>query len=152
MGDLRFDFLSEGQKECLRLYHDRWEIKEIARHVGISVVTVNQRLATARKHLGVSRSAEAARLLAEYEASSPALYSPPIYRPEILGEEPLSAPEQPHGDEQPSEFPWPFPTPGKPTNDLSFGGKLASAFIIAALIALTFGGSVAALSGLSELL
>lgn len=62
----RFDLLTEKQKECLRLFHARWEIKEIARHFGLSTVTVNQRLAAARNHLAVGRSSEAARMLAEY--------------------------------------------------------------------------------------
>lgn len=152
MEDLRFDSLSAGQKECLRLYHARWEIKEIARHVNRSAVTVNQRLALARKHLGVTRSAEAARLLAEYEAGAVGIYSPPIYRPEMVGTADIEVPIAPGGEELVGGFPWPFPTASKPTNDLNFGGKLAAALVLAALIVLTFGGAVAALSGLSELL
>jgi hypothetical protein len=149
MDAARFDRLSEGQKECLRLFHARWEIKDIARQIGRSPVTVNQRLAAARKHLGVDRSAEAARLLAEHENGT---YTPPPYVPDTI---PEAAPEQPSTQQEHEErhpaIPLPFPTAGRPNNDLSFGGKLAYSLLLAALIALVFGGGVAALSGLSDL-
>ena len=151
MSETNFTLLSEGQKECLRLFHERWEIKDIARHIGRSTVTVNQRLAAARKHLGVSRSSEAARLLAEHEGRAAGVYSPPIYVPEILGPSPLPSPNEWHGNDRQPGFPLPFPTRGRPINDFSFAGKLTYALILAALIILTFGGAVAALSGLSEL-
>jgi DNA-binding CsgD family transcriptional regulator len=145
MGDSRFERLTDGQKECLRLFHARWEVKDIARHIGRSPVTVNQRLAAARQHLGVNRSVEAARLLNEHEGG---LYDPPIYEPEIVAEpQPDGAPTL----ERTAGFPLPFPTRGRPRNDLTFAGKLVYSLVLSAIIALVFGGSIAALSGLSEL-
>lgn len=145
MGDNRFDLLTDGQKECLRLFHARWEVKDIARHIGRSPVTVHQRLALARQHLGVSRSVEAARLLFEHEGG---VYDPTIYDSAIVVET--------HSDDastldRTAGFPLPFPTQGRPRNDLTFAGKLAYSLVLSAIIALVFGGSIAALSGLSEL-
>lgn len=197
-----FERLTEGQKECLRLFHARFEVKDIARRIGRSPVTVHQRLAAARKHLGVDRSVEAARMLAEYEAiaESPAngsssnaavadaetstllsdrhveglstavdamnvgadlpspapadsrsMYSSPIYRPAMLGVAPTDPakviPERPSFH----SLLLPFPTRDRPVNDMSFGAKLTYVVVLAALIALVFGGMVAALTGLSEL-
>jgi len=145
MGDNRFDLLTDGQKECLRLFHARWEVKDIARHIGRSPVTVHQRLALARQHLGVSRSVEAARLLFEHEGS---VYDPTIYDPAIVAETPS---DDASTLDRTAGFPLPFPTQGRPRNDLTFAGKLAYSLVLSAIIALVFGGSIAALSGLSEL-
>ncbi len=59
--------LNERQKACLRLYYQGLEAKEIARELGISPNTVNQHFRDARRILGVARSVQAARLLAEAE-------------------------------------------------------------------------------------
>lgn len=59
--------LNERQKACLRLYYQGLEAKEIARELAISPNTVNQHLRDARRILGVARSVQAARLLAEAE-------------------------------------------------------------------------------------
>ncbi|MBW8910323.1 MAG: helix-turn-helix domain-containing protein [Sphingomonas sp.] len=59
--------LNERQKSCLRLYYQGLEAKEIARELGNSPNTVNQHLRDARRILGVARSVQAARLLAEAE-------------------------------------------------------------------------------------
>lgn len=202
MDAIGFERLTEGQKECLRLFHARFEVKDIARRIGRSPVTVHQRLAAARKHLGVDRSVEAARLLAEYEARTETssqgadssagiaeaeahptradlqaadrpqgvevleaskdlsasrasdagwLYSSPIYGSPMLGEAvpnpAKGAPERPGIQ----ALPLPFPTRDRPVNDMSFGLKLTYVVVLAALIALVFGGMVAALTGLSEL-
>lgn len=145
MEEKRFDRLTEGQKECLRLYHARWEVKDIARHIGRSPVTVHQRLAAARQHLGVARSVEAARLLFEYEGG---VYDRPIYREEIMAEQPSAGALAPPGT---SGFPVPFPTTGRPINDMTLAGKLTYSLVLAAVVILVFGGAIAALSGLSEL-
>lgn len=59
--------LNERQKQVLRLYYQGLEAKEIARELGITPNTVNQHLRDARRILGVGRSVQAARLLAEAE-------------------------------------------------------------------------------------
>lgn len=148
MSDTRFDRLTEGQKECLRLFHARWEIKDIARKIDRSTVTVNQRLASARRHLGVQRSSEAARLLADHEAGE---YTQPIYAPNTVPEAAITSSIALDAESGAFDFPMPFPTSGRPINDLSFVGKMAYALLLAAFIALIFGGAIAALSGLSTL-
>ena len=54
--------LSEREKETLRLLLQGYEAKSIAKHLGLSVHTVNERLRASRRKLEVSSSREAARL------------------------------------------------------------------------------------------
>lgn len=153
MDPSRFQRLSDGQRECLRLFYERHEIKEIARILGIAPVTVNQRLTAARRHLGVARSLDAARLLIAHEQEQ-GLYSPPIYRPALVEpavNEGPSPQQDEKGNRQPV-LPLPFPTQWRPRNELTLGAKLIYAVILAALIALIFGGGVATLAGLSQIL
>ncbi|MCD2323203.1 DUF4019 domain-containing protein [Sphingomonas sp. IC-56] len=63
--------LTEREKETLRLLLKGHDAKSIARDLGLSVHTINERLRDARRKLGVSSSREAARLLAEAEAGAP---------------------------------------------------------------------------------
>ena len=142
MGGEAFDRLSEGQKACLRLVYDHHEIKEISRALGIAPDTVKQRLQGARRLLGVSRSIDAARLLAEHEAAD-APYPPRVYPPgdipepaDLLPPDPVDRESQPAPTtehrvreslavyEPPllplrRGFGWPFPTVGRRANDLS---------------------------------
>lgn len=60
--------LSEKEKETLRLIVRGHDAKSTARHLGLSVHTVNERLRDARRKLSVSSSREAARLLFDSEA------------------------------------------------------------------------------------
>lgn len=71
--------LTEKEKETLRLLLQGYEAKSMARHLGLSVHTINERLRDARRKLGTSSSREAARLLREAEAQDP----------ELLGDKPL---------------------------------------------------------------
>lgn len=69
--------LTEGQKACLRLVNDHRTSKEIARILGISPFTVDQRLDAARRKMNASSRAEAARLFAlaeEGQISDPLVY------------------------------------------------------------------------------
>ena len=59
--------LSEREKETLRLLLGGHDAKSIARHLGLSVHTVNERLRDARRKLHVTSSREAARVLAQVE-------------------------------------------------------------------------------------
>jgi DNA-binding CsgD family transcriptional regulator len=63
--------LSPRQRDCLRLVYQRLEAKHIAQRLGISESTVETHLRSARTVLGVTRSAEAAALLAEAERNTP---------------------------------------------------------------------------------
>lgn len=63
--------LSEKEKETLRLIVRGHDAKSMARHLGLSVHTINERLRDARRKLSVSSSREAARLLHEREGADP---------------------------------------------------------------------------------
>ena len=63
--------LSEKERETLRLIGRGHDAKSMARHLGLSVHTVNERLRNARRKLGVSSSREAARRLLEAEGADP---------------------------------------------------------------------------------
>ncbi len=63
--------LTPRQKEVLRLLQAGFDTKSIARELDISVHTVTEHLREARRHLGVSNSREAARMLAQAEAGPP---------------------------------------------------------------------------------
>lgn len=67
MIDDALDRLTERQRECLRLLFDHFKPGEIAEQLGISTDRVNQHLKAARERLGVSRSIDAARILASAE-------------------------------------------------------------------------------------
>jgi DNA-binding CsgD family transcriptional regulator len=63
--------LTEKEKQTLRLIVRGHDAKSTARHLGLSVHTINERLRDARRKLAVSSSREAARLLLEQEGKIP---------------------------------------------------------------------------------
>ncbi len=71
--------LSEKEKETLRLLANGHDAKSMARHLGLSVHTINERLRDARRKMSASSSREAARQLREIESGTP----------EILGDKAL---------------------------------------------------------------
>lgn len=120
------DELTEGQKECLRLFYARYDAKEIARQLGIAPATVHQRLTAARKKLGVVKSMEAARLLAQAEETA-GVYDRVLYD----GTDIAAVPEPlPHWVQR---LPWPFPTRWRPENDLSLPELLIAIVAVASL-------------------
>lgn len=66
-----FQALTEKEKQTLRLIVRGHDAKSSARHLGLSVHTINERLRDARRKLGVSSSREAARLLLDTESKTP---------------------------------------------------------------------------------
>ena len=66
-----YQALTEKEKLTLRLIVRGYDAKSLARHLGLSVHTVNERLRDARRKLEVSSSREAARLLFETERDDP---------------------------------------------------------------------------------
>jgi DNA-binding CsgD family transcriptional regulator len=66
-----FQTLTEKEKQTLRLMGRGHDTKSMARHLGLSVHTINERLRAARQKLSVSSSREAARLLLETEGGTP---------------------------------------------------------------------------------
>lgn len=63
--------LTEKEKQALRLLVSGHDAKSMARHLGLSVHTVNERLRDARRKLGTSSSREAARVLRDEERGTP---------------------------------------------------------------------------------
>ena len=66
-----YQTLTEKEKQTLRLVVRGYDAKSLARRLGISVHTVNERLRHARRKMEVSSSREAARMLLDKESSSP---------------------------------------------------------------------------------
>lgn len=88
-----YNTLSEKEKQTLRLLLSGYDAKSMARHLGLSVHTVNERLRDARRKMETSSSREAARQLREVEARTPELLGD-----EGLGDaaEPMSGARVPH--------------------------------------------------------
>ena len=81
-----YQALTEKEKETLRLLVNGYDAKSMARRLGLSVHTVNERLRDARRKMAVSSSREAARQLRELEDADP----------ELLGDKSLGgAPDRP---------------------------------------------------------
>ena len=76
------DRLNEGQRDCLRLVLAHLTSKEIARELGVSPHTVDQRLRTAMRILDAQSRFEAARVFAAFDGDSP--YQPLIYQAPIV--------------------------------------------------------------------
>jgi DNA-binding CsgD family transcriptional regulator len=72
--------LSEKEIECLELVATNHTSKEIARSLGVSPHTVDQRMRSAQRKLGVTSRAEAARLFVATTAHNPPSYQPLIYQ------------------------------------------------------------------------
>jgi len=66
-----YQALTEKEKQTLRLMVRGHDAKSMARHLGLSVHTVNERLRDARRKLEVSSSRQAARLLLDTEGDDP---------------------------------------------------------------------------------
>ena len=69
----RIEALTEKEKQALRLLINGHDAKSMARHLGLSVHTINERLRDARRKLSASSSREAARVLREAEGQAPQL-------------------------------------------------------------------------------
>jgi DNA-binding CsgD family transcriptional regulator len=74
--------LTEGQKACLRLVAQHHTSKEIARKLGISRFTVDQRLDAARRKLNTPSRKEAALLFAAFETQT--VYQSLVYEAFVL--------------------------------------------------------------------
>jgi DNA-binding CsgD family transcriptional regulator len=66
-----YEALSEKEKQTLRLLLAGHEAKSMARQLGLSVHTINERLRDARRKLSASSSKEAARMLRQAEGAGP---------------------------------------------------------------------------------
>ncbi|HEY6916934.1 MAG TPA: helix-turn-helix transcriptional regulator [Allosphingosinicella sp.] len=77
--------LTEGQKTCLRMVYRHMSSKDIARQLGVSSHTVDQRLRIAMQALGASSRIEAACMLAAEEGP----YQRLIYQSPYIADAPL---------------------------------------------------------------
>ena len=69
----RLQSLTEKEKQTLRLLVTGYDAKSMARHLGLSIHTINERLRDARRKMSVSSSREAARQLRDAESGTPNL-------------------------------------------------------------------------------
>jgi DNA-binding CsgD family transcriptional regulator len=74
--------LTEAQKQCLRLVSMHYTSKQIARKLGISHYTVDQRIDIARMKLNADSRISAAKILAVAEGR--AVYDGFVYEPEAV--------------------------------------------------------------------
>lgn len=86
VGDGRWA-LTEKEKQTLRMIVRGHDAKSIARSVGLSVHTINERLRDARRKMAVSSSREAARLLLEAEGGGVASAAPDLVVDTAIGED-----------------------------------------------------------------
>ena len=119
-----YQTLTEKEKQTLRLLLDGHDAKSMARHLGLSVHTVNERLRDARRKLSVSSSKAAARLLRHAERADP----------EIVGDTPLGdAGSAPGGQSMPQ----PDITPRRTRRAVWTIGVLAMISLCVAMLALS---------------
>lgn len=88
--------LTEKEKQTLRLMVRGHDAKSIARSLGLSVHTINERLRDARRKLAVSSSREAARMLLNAEGADATSGPPENLGDSEIGADRTAAP----GDEQ----------------------------------------------------
>ena len=150
MGGDPIDALSDLEKEVLRLFLVSSDQKDLARRIGRSPATVEQRLTRARRKLGVARSLDAALLLAEREGSK--TYGTAIYGDSLRGDEERhtirwQAPKG-RGADQGLMF---LPTRGRPWNMLPIWARLTLILggifflLVASVAAVALGQSVSSI-------
>lgn len=173
--------LRDIHKECLRLAGRHYSSKEIARILGISKHTVDQRLRHATRQMGATSRFEAARRFCDFDASDPIssadLYDPVLYHAAyiplnsdapknsepVIDKDPLSGTvasrlqdaQMPYvfGDASKIEalFSVPVLTGEASPSPLSLRTKSLLVVGIAAISLLAFGAAVAALEVLSRI-
>lgn len=82
--------LTEKEKQTLRLIVRGHDAKSVARSLGLSVHTINERLRDARRKMAVSSSREAARLLLEAEGGGSVSPYPDLFGDAEIGEDAIS--------------------------------------------------------------
>lgn len=163
--------LTEGQRECLRRVLRHMSSKEIARELGISSHTVDQRLRIAMHTLGTPSRVEAARMLAAHEQGN--LYQSSVYQPLYIAPSTLPTAASRLGEGQrekrgddaraadearlsampsaSSGLPLSLPIRGGRRNDLGPWQRLGWIVAIAIGTALAFGALLAGLQALAQL-
>ena len=122
--------------------------------MGVSSHTVDERIRTAIRKLGVDSRTKAAILVAE--TLDPNTYQPLSYQPSVIGFErefdhPLS-PQQEDWQATPMWLRPPFPTKRRPHNTDSFGERLLWPVLIAMGTIMAFAALYAVMLGLGAML
>jgi len=163
--------LSPGQLEVLRLVDQHLSSKEIGVRLGISPHTVDQRIRTANRLLGVARRQDAARLVATAQPYQRLIHQSPYIDPTPqsdhqdgaisfqirhadravgIGDDEVFETEQ--GATQPrSSLVLPWSTRSKPRNELSLGQRLLWILGIAMGASFSAGMYLAGLESLARL-
>jgi DNA-binding CsgD family transcriptional regulator len=165
--------LTEGQLDCLRLVDQHLSSKEIAVELNISPHTVDQRVRHALQTLGVSRRAQAARIVSQYcDPYQRLIHQSPYIEPGARQRDESGAVSNQirHADrageaweesgfhtEQKHGFSWsslqlPFATRSHPRNEMSVGLRLLWIVVIATGAAFSAGMYLAGLESLARLL
>ena len=146
--------LSAVQIETLRLVYAHKNSKEIARLMGVSSHTVDERIRTSIRKLGVDSRTKAAILVAEH--LDPNTYQPLSYQPSVIGFKRQSEQQrEPQQEELQSTPMWlrpPFPTERRPHNTDSFGERLLWPVLIAMGTIMAFAALYAVMLGLGAML
>jgi len=131
----RIEALTEVEREALRAYLTSSEVKEVARVIGRSPAAIEQRLARARRKLGVRRSIDAAHMLGRVESRTPvqpqglAMYGSPVYATTDIAEDTAAPFKITPAEEGDWRDQLPFPTKGRPWNDSSVRGRLIAILV-----------------------
>lgn len=149
--------LSEGQMACLRLVIDHHTSKEIARILGISPFTVDQRLDAARRKLNAASRKDAAKIFAAIEhgfISEPLVYEPRWLAQRAVADIPTTPPSRLDRVEQTlSRLSWIVSVPpiGGERHDLSKKEILVQSLNIAFFSTLVIAIVVVVLTGTLQL-
>ena len=157
MGEIRglgLEKLSAAQVETLQHVYAHRSSKEIARIMGVSPHTVDERLRRAIRILGVNTRIEAARLVAG--ETQPSTYQPLIYQPSELVDGGIAADEQNAfaGKVELGAFSigYPFPTKARPTNTHGLRERILWPILIAFGTIMAFAALYTVLLGLGAML
>lgn len=144
--------LTDGQLECLRLVGRHFSSKEIATLLAISPHTVDQRIRTALRTLGVKRRADAARFIdgtgpgggGVRDAGAPAAGEPR----HVAAIDELS----PDLSTERRSFDLPFATRRRPSNRMTALERIVWIILIASASTLVAGFSLAALESVERMI
>lgn len=118
--------LSPRELACLRGVAEHKRSSQIAHELGLQPKTVDAYIANAMKKLGVSDRDTAARALL---ASSD-----PLWGKSTTTFPGIESSSSGWLTSSSSRLPWPFPTDGRPTNDLTLAGTIAAIIVAATFL------------------
>jgi DNA-binding CsgD family transcriptional regulator len=152
--DQDLEKLSAAQVETLRHVFAHRSSKEIARIMGVSPHTVDERIRRAIRILGVSSRIEAARLIAA--SDDDAAYQSLIYQPPQLGAAALAAESEAIPATAAAggflSIGLPFPTRNRPINDHGLRERILWPILIAFGTIMAFAALYTVLLGLGDML